>query len=77
MKKEQNSEFKIRAYGFGELALMYSPNSTPKSANEKLHRWIKIKTTLSESLKGEGFYPGLRNLSPRMVEIIIEEIGAP
>ena len=70
-------EFKIRAYGFGELALLYSPNSTQKSANDKLYRWIKIKKSLSNALINEGFYPGLRNLTPRMVEIIVEGIGVP
>jgi len=69
--------FKLRSYGFGELAQLYSPNVTPKSANETLHRWIKLNRQLRASLFDHGFYPGLRNLSPKMVELIVDAIGEP
>jgi hypothetical protein len=35
--------FKVRAYGFGELAQLYFPNITKKSAAEQLRNWIVFK----------------------------------
>ena len=72
-----SNDFKIRSYGFGELAQLYCPNVLPKSANETLHRWIRLNTKLSSDLKTHGFYPGLRSLTPKMVELIVEAIGEP
>jgi hypothetical protein len=41
--------FKVRAYGFGELAQLYFASITKKSANAQLRRWIKLSdTVLSE-----------------------------
>jgi len=70
-------DFKIQSYGFGELARMFCPKSTSKSANETLNRWIKLNKQLNSDLKKQGFYPGLRNLSPKMVELIVVAIGEP
>lgn len=69
--------FKIRSYGFGELAQQFNPNIAPKSANEALHRWIRLNSKLNTDLKAHGFYPGLRSLTPKMVELIVEAIGEP
>ena len=41
--------FKVRAYGYGELAQLYFPNISKKSASAQLRRWIKLSdTVLSE-----------------------------
>ena len=73
----EDKEFEIQSYGFGELARLYCPKSTHKSANETLSRWIKLNQQLNSDLKKQGFYPGLRNLSPKMVELIVGAIGEP
>jgi hypothetical protein len=70
-------DFKLRAYGFGELAQQYSPNINPKSANTKLHKWIKLNKKLSQELKTIGFSHKLRSLTPKMVELIIVALGEP
>jgi len=70
-------DFKVQSYVFGELAQLYCPKSTHKSANETLSRWIKLNQQLNSDLKKQGFYPGLRNLSPKMVELIVGAIGEP
>jgi hypothetical protein len=38
---------------------------------------IKLNRQLRASLFEHGFYPGLRNLSPKMVELIVDAIGEP
>ena len=73
----QEKSFKVRPYGFGELARLYSPDTSASSANRKLNRWIRLNTKLHASLLESGFYPGLRVLSPKMVEEIVDAIGEP
>lgn len=73
----EEKRFKIRSYGFGELAQLYNSNIAPKSANEALHRWIRLNRKLNADLIDHGFYPGLRSLTPKMVELIVEAIGEP
>lgn len=68
---------KNRSYGFGELAQLYCPNTTPRSANKMLHKWIKLNRQLQTDLQVCGFYPGLRSLTPKMVGLIVDAIGEP
>ena len=70
-------DFKLRAYGFGELAQLYSPNISQQSANRKLHQWIKLNKQLSENLKQIGYSNKLRSLTPKMVEMIVLGLGEP
>ncbi len=70
-------EFTIRSYGFGELALLYFPNCTKRSASTQLARWVRQNESLKDNLIGTGFKPGRKNLTPKQVEIIIKFIGAP
>jgi hypothetical protein len=74
---ESEKPFKIRSYGFGELARLYSPDTSVSSANRKLHRWIRINTMLQSRLAELGFNPSLRVLSPKMVQEIVDAIGEP
>ena len=75
--KNMDEQFKIRSYGYGELALLYFPNSTKKSASTQLGRWVRQNATLKSLLSQSGFTPGRRILTPRQVEIIVNVIGAP
>jgi hypothetical protein len=72
-----NEQFRIRAYGFGELAQLYFPTITKKSASAQLGRWIRLNNSLKDQLNDSGFYPGIRILTPRQVEIMIEILGEP
>ena len=46
--------FKVRAYGFGELAQLYCPHVTKKSASAQLHRWIDESETALRRLEKLG-----------------------
>jgi hypothetical protein len=70
-------EFVIRSYGYCELAMLYFPNSTKKSASAQLSRWIKCNSELKKQLSDNGFVSGMRILTPLQVKIIIKLIGEP
>jgi hypothetical protein len=72
-----NEQFRIRAYGFGELAQLYFPNITKKSASAQLRRWMKLSKTVMTELENFGYKPGIRILTPAHVRVIIEEFGEP
>jgi hypothetical protein len=72
-----DEQFKIKSYGYGELAMLYFPRSTKKSASAQLSRWIKINKPLFSKLNQAGFIKGKRLLTPMQVKIIIENIGTP
>ena len=69
--------FVLRSYGYGELALLYFPNSTKKSATTQLRRWIRRNDVLRRSLIQLGFADRQRILTPRQVEEIIKFVGEP
>lgn len=76
---EMNNEeaFKIRAYGFGELAQLYFPNLTKRSASNQLRRWILGSEKLLKALLDSGYKSGKKILTPINVKIIIIEFGPP
>jgi len=70
-------KFKIRSYGYGELAQLYFPNISKKSASAQLRRWIKLSDNVLHKLKTLGYKPGSRLLRPVHVKVIVEEFGEP
>ena len=70
-------EFVIRSYSYCELAMLYFPNSTKKSASAQLGRWIRQNNKLHKLLSETGFTAGKKILTPRQVELISEYIGYP
>ncbi|MFN6380362.1 MAG: DUF4248 domain-containing protein [Flavobacteriales bacterium] len=69
--------FKIRAYGYSELAQLYFPNVTKKSASVQFRRWILLNAELSLNLQKHNFRPGQKILTPKQVATIIEALGSP
>lgn len=69
--------FKIRSYGFQELATLYLPNIQPRSASIRLRIWIERNPGLFAKLETLGFTKGSRILTPEMVKEIIQIIGEP
>ena len=69
--------FKVRAYGFGELAQLYFPNLTKRSASAQLRNWIKVEPKLIIELEAVGFYFGKKILTPMNVKIIVDLFGEP
>lgn len=70
-------KFKIKSYGYCELAQLYFPNISKKSASVQLRNWIQRNEKLKNELHNAGFMPGKKILTPRQVTLIINEIGEP
>ena len=75
--KNMEGQFKIRSYGYGELAQLYFPNITKKSASWQLTKWIKADQKLLESLMLHGYRPNTRRLKPKHVRLIIDAFDYP
>ncbi len=72
-----DEQFKIRTYGYGELAMLYFPNSTKKCASVQFRRWIVFNKKLESNLIEAGYERGKRVFTPKQVQIIIEALGNP
>jgi hypothetical protein len=70
-------EFVIRSYGYCELAMLYFPNSTKKSASAQLGRWIRENEKLKMKLLELSYKPRKKLLSPNQVELIVGLFGNP
>ncbi len=69
--------FKIRAYSKKELALMYFPDSQPRTAVNHLMAWIRRCTSLWQQLQGMGYQTTCKAFTPREVRAIVEQLGEP
>ena len=72
-----DGQFKIKSYAYCELALLYFPNSTKRSASVQLRRWIIYNKQLEIQLAATGVKRGQRVLTPKQVEIIVNALGVP
>ena len=72
-----DGHFKIKSYGYGELAQFYFPTISKKSASAQLRRWIRLSDTVLPMLKNLGYKPGNRLLTPAHVKVIVDEFGEP
>jgi len=72
-----DDKFRIKAYGFGELAQRYLPDATPMSASNRLRIWITRNKTLMDKLEHLGYVKRTRLLTPEMVKAIVAVIGEP
>lgn len=70
-------EFVIRSYSYCELAMLYFPNSTKKSASAQLGRWIRQNETLKKQWLEMGFKPRKKILTPSQVKLIVQIFGDP
>ncbi len=72
-----NCEFKIRPYTKKELALMYFPDSSPRTAVNHLMAWIRRCKQLWQQLHAIGYQPTCKAFTPREVRTIVEQLGEP
>ena len=72
-----DGQFKIKSYAYCELALLYFPNSTKRSASVQLRRWIRNNNNLQEELNNIEYKRWQKLLTPKQVEIIIRFLGEP
>ena len=70
-------KFRIKTYGFGELAQLYLPDANPMSASNRLRIWITRNKTLMDKLHNLGYVKKTRLLTPEMVKEIVAVIGEP
>ncbi len=71
------NEFKIKQYTKKELALMYFPESNPRTAVNHLRAWISSCTPLWNLLCQAGYKPSSKSFTPRQVKDIVEYLGEP
>ena len=68
----------IRSYSLTELAQLYRPHLSPRSAARTLRNWIRRNPELLASLAATSFNPDtVRTLTPLQVSIIISYLGEP
>jgi hypothetical protein len=70
-------KFRIRSYGFGELAQLYFPSISKKSAAAQFRRWIRTSKTILPMLENLGYKIGNRLLTPAHVKVLVDEFGEP
>lgn len=70
-------EFIIRTYTKKELALMYFPESYPRTAVNHLMAWIHLCTPLWNELLDMGYRKTSKSFSPKQVKVIVEYLGEP
>ncbi len=71
------NEFKMRQYTKKELALMYFPDSTPRTAVNHLMAWIRRCTPLYQELLSSGYQTYCKGFTPRQMKAIVEYLGEP
>ena len=69
--------FIIRTYTKKELALMYFPESTPRTAVNHLMAWIYRCTPLLAQLETAGYEKSTKGFTPRQTRLIVEYLGEP
>ena len=70
-------DFKIRTYTKKELALMFFPESYPRTAVNHLMAWIHLCTPLWEELQMMGYIKTNKSFSPKQVKAIVDYLGEP
>lgn len=67
----------MKAIYMSELAQMYSPRSSVRSAVTQLRRWIVLNEELQQRLTELHFHKGQRTLTPLQHEAICHFLGEP
>ena len=70
-------EVPVKAYGKGELAEMYYPDSSPSWALRLFNADLRRMPGLTDTLRARGWRPTARLLRIDWVRIIFEAIGPP
>ena len=72
-----DKDFIIRAYTKKELALLYFPDSNPRTAVNHLMSWIRNCKQLWQQLEATGYCTTSKAFTPRQVKAIVEQLGEP
>lgn len=68
---------KIRSYSKQELAMLYFPDSDPRTATCHLMRWINRIPQLQKELFSTGYYKHSKFFTTRQVCAILDYLGEP
>ena len=60
-----------------DLALLYFPHSTPRSAVSQLRRWVNLNSELQQRLTELHYQKGQRALTPLQHAAFVEFLGDP
>ncbi len=71
------NEFKTKSYGVCELACLFLPTLSCRSASNQFRNWIKKNEKLKQTLFDAGFHNRQKIYTPKQVQIIIEHLGEP
>ncbi len=71
------SDFKIKNYTKKELALMFFPDSDPRTAVRHLMSWIKRNKAISDYLAENSHNQFSKYFTSREVGVIINNLGEP
>ena len=66
-----------RYYTKKELALLYFPDSSPRTAVCHLMSWINRCKPLADDLATTGYDKNTKGFTPRQIRMIVEHLGAP
>lgn len=67
----------MKAIYLTDLAQMYFPRSSTRSAVTQLRRWIALNTELQQRLEELHYQKGQRSLTPLQHEAICHYLGEP
>jgi len=74
---ENQSYFLVKSYMKGELAHLYNPNTSIRTANRILMEWIERNNELNTALAKLGMRKCDRIFPPRAVQLIVQHLGEP
>ena len=57
----EEGKFKIRSYGWQELALLYGEGLTPESSTKRLSKWVQVNPSLTDELERCGWKKGKKD----------------
>lgn len=70
--------FKTRAYGKSELAMLYFPGADKShTAVNHLMAWVHHNQELTQRLKEMGYKKTSKFFTPKQVALIVEYLGEP
>lgn len=75
--KNIENGFEYRAYGKGELAMLYTPCIEQGAAVRKMNEWIERVPGLKRKLENTGLSCRAKRYTPVQVRLIVEGLGEP
>jgi len=73
----ENKTFEIRTFGFCELAQLYFPHVTKKTASRMFSLWIYNSHILQQKLFDTGWKKRSKYLTPKQVKVLVEFLDRP